>query len=188
MFNRLDVNVHYDNKGFDIVLNPSTGTKNNHHNDGIEYKHDNDRDEEIKNGVESSNDGIEKQSVNRIDSSASNTHCVVSFIMALSTHPLVLSVEIEGPIITSDYESQWITQSKTTGKRPLRDLGIDGANQIISIIDSGLDINHHYFGPTDSKVFDVRNNKQIEYECRMIGIFLTFSFFSIHIGMGSYST
>jgi hypothetical protein len=163
MFNRLDINAHYDNKGFDIVLNPSSDSKDNHHNDDIEYIYDNKKDENIKNGKDSSNDGIERKTVNQADSSASNTHCVASFIMALSTHPLVLSVETEGPIITSDYESQWITQSKTTGKRPLRDLGINGTNQIISIIDSGLDINHHYFGPTDSKVFDVRDNIQISY-------------------------
>ena len=155
MFDRLDVNVHYDNKGFDIVLNPTT--KENPKNDRIESK-----DEEISNDrIESHNHSIEKEAGSEMDCSASNKHCVASLIMALSTHPLVLSVETEGPIITSDYESQWITQSKTSGRRPLRDLGIDGSDQIISIIDSGLDINHHYFGPTDSKVFDVSRDKEL---------------------------
>ena len=75
--------------------------------------------------------------------------------MTLSTHPLVLSIDTEGPIIANDFESQWITQTKQVGNRPLRDIGINGKDQIISVVDSGLDINHKYFGPTSDKVFDV---------------------------------
>ena len=143
MFKRLDVTVHFDNEGFDIVLNPSPSSLNN------------DRIEKFRNyhNGNSNNDEIEIQLDS--SSSASNNNCVASLIMGLSTHPLVLSVESEGPILTNDFEAQWITQSGTEGKRPLRDIGIDGTNQVISIIDSGLDINHKYFGPTDEKVFDV---------------------------------
>ncbi len=39
-----------------------------------------------------------------------------------STHPLVRSIETEGPVETRDYESQWITKSKTPNQIPLHDV------------------------------------------------------------------
>lgn len=136
MFKNLNINAHPDNRGFEIVLNPSKkqNTQVISHNDGIENGHIECADEEC---------------------SALNKHCVASLIMALSTHPLVISVEIDDVVMTNDYESQWITQSKTEGSKPLQKIGVDGSNQIISIIDSGLDINHKFFGPTNPRVFDV---------------------------------
>ena len=135
MFKMLHVNVHYDNEGFDIVLNVNDSRMEGSMNESGKKEHNNDIEFDL--------------------SSASNKHCVASLVMALSTHPQVLSVESEGPIIADDYEAQWITQSKVEGKRPLRDIGIDGTNQIISIIDSGLDIHHKYFGPSDEKIYHV---------------------------------
>jgi hypothetical protein len=154
MFDTLTVNVHHRNDGFDIVLNPRIRAHN--HNDAIEEaKQKNGKTDEI-NDHSSHDDGIEKKTDEKgIEHSASNHNCVASLIMALSTHPSVKSIETDGHIMTSDFEAQWITQSRSEGKLPLRDLGIDGTNQIISIIDSGLDINHSYFGPTDAGVFDV---------------------------------
>ncbi len=130
MFNTMKIYPHFCNAGFDIVLNP---TNHSYYNDGIE------------------------EFLPTEDSSASNINCILSFIMALSTNPLVLSIESDaGPVLENDYESQWITQTKVRGSLPLHDIGIKGKNQVISIIDSGLDINHKYFGPTDpSKIFDV---------------------------------
>ncbi len=138
MFEMLNINAHYDYQGFDIVLNPNIASKTK--SDGIEKNVDEIESLQCKNGIECS---------------ASNKHCVTSLIMALATHPFVLSVETEGPVVTNDYEAQWITQSKHVGNRPLRNIGIDGTNQVISIIDSGVDINNEYFGPTDAKIFDV---------------------------------
>ena len=163
MFQNLELNAHFDNQGFDIVLNPIIKKKNDQddeENNGIELEEKND-------GIEleeKKNDGIETQDITcedpaqcikGIESSATNKHCVSSLVIALSTHPSVLSIESEGPILENDYEAQWITQSKQVGERPLRDIGVDGSNQIISIVDSGLDINHKYFGPTDATVFNV---------------------------------
>eukprot|EP00551_Chaetoceros_affinis_P000335 CAMPEP_0203633872 /NCGR_PEP_ID=MMETSP0088-20131115/943_1 /ASSEMBLY_ACC=CAM_ASM_001087 /TAXON_ID=426623 /ORGANISM="Chaetoceros affinis, Strain CCMP159" /LENGTH=523 /DNA_ID=CAMNT_0050487345 /DNA_START=23 /DNA_END=1594 /DNA_ORIENTATION=+ len=90
--------------------------------------------------------------------------------MALSTHPSILSIETEGPTQTDDFESQWITQSRTERKRPLRGSGITGKNQIITIIDSGLDINNKYFGPTSNSVFDrwdYSQRKVVKYDHSM---------------------
>jgi hypothetical protein len=142
MFDTLGVSTHYGNKGFDIILNPSNS-------DGIESKLNPRGESEID------DDGIESQ-CGVEDCSASNKHCVVSLIMALSIHPLVLSIEAEDPVMSSDYESQWITQSRIEGKRPLKDiLGIDGTNQTLTIVDTGVDIDNIYFGPTNKGVFDV---------------------------------
>lgn len=149
MFKLLHVNVHYDNRGFDIVLN--------HNHKGITEEGLNENNK-LSNKKEHNDEeaDLDTQCENGVKcSSASNKHCVASLIMGLSVHPQVLSIESEGAIIANDYEAQWITQSKVEGKRPLREIGIDGTNQIISIIDSGLDINHKYFGPTDDKIFEV---------------------------------
>ena len=139
MFSTMKINVHYCNAGFDVVINARNNSTNN---DGIEFNHH--------------DDGREVENKAKIQSSALNENCVISFIMALSTSPAVLSIEIDSsPILANDFESQWITQSKVQGDRPLHSLGIRGQNQVISVIDSGLDINHRYFGPTHSRVFDV---------------------------------
>lgn len=139
MFSTMKINVHYCNAGFDVVIN---ARNNSATNDGIEFNHQ--------------NDGIEEKNNAKIQGSALNKNCVISFIMALSTSPAVMSIEIDSsPILENDYESQWITQSKVQGDRPLHSLGIKGQNQVISVIDSGLDINHRYFGPTNSRVFEV---------------------------------
>ena len=164
MFKSLEIKTHHNNQGFDIVLNP-TEKSINHHNDGIENK------------------TLKCEQAN--ECTASNKQCVASLIMALSTHPLVLSIEAEGPILSSDHEAQWITQTKRKGSRPLRDIGVNGENQIISVIDSGLDINHKYFGPTDPKVFNVS---------QMLSFFLMLVFNSdlthrfTYVGMGSLPT
>ena len=90
-----------------------------------------------------------------IESSASNIHCVSSLIMALSVQASVLHVEVDTPIVADDFEAQWITQSKVAGKRPFTDVGLNGKGQIISIIDSGCQVDHKYFGPTNDSVFRV---------------------------------
>eukprot|EP00558_Chaetoceros_sp_UNC1202_P001501 CAMPEP_0197258810 /NCGR_PEP_ID=MMETSP1429-20130617/83188_1 /TAXON_ID=49237 /ORGANISM="Chaetoceros sp., Strain UNC1202" /LENGTH=710 /DNA_ID=CAMNT_0042722995 /DNA_START=11 /DNA_END=2143 /DNA_ORIENTATION=- len=138
MFDTMQLRPQYDMKGFDIVLNPSSSD---------------DRQTNITNVYS--------------ESSASNVHCISSLIMALSVHPSVLHVEVDTPVTADDFESQWITQSKVSGYRPLTDVGLTGKNQIVSIIDSGCHINHRYFGPTDDKIFgawDMNQRKIVSYD------------------------
>lgn len=172
MFEHLHINIHHDNEGFDIVLNPSVIEKSHKQNDGIEIQQeemtqfkkeisDNHEDERLPTEVQCKQ-GIE------LCSSASNKHCVISLVMGLATHPMVMSIESnDGPVASNDYESQWITQSKVLGSRPLRNIGINGENQIISIVDSGLDVNHKYFGPTSSRIYytwDYTQRKVVRYD------------------------
>lgn len=81
----------------------------------------------------------------QLESSAYNPACVISLVMGLSVHPQVLHVEAEMPIhlsATSDTKSQhsWITESGQTDYQPFRSAGLTGANQIINIQDTGVDL------------------------------------------------
>ena len=89
------------------------------------------------------------------ESSASNVHCITSLIIALSTHPSIIHVEVDTPLTSDDFESQWITQSKETAYRPFTDVGLTGVNQIVSVIDSGCQVDHRYFGARDKNFYDV---------------------------------
>ncbi len=138
MFENLSIRIHYGYEGFDIVLNPKNCSTIKHNN-GIEYNSQGSN--QCKYGTECS---------------ASNKHCIISLVMGLSTHPMVMAIESgDGAVVSDDYESQWITQTKVEGSRPLGNIGIDGENQIISVVDSGLDINHKYFGPVHPRVYEV---------------------------------
>ena len=129
MFDSLDTVIHDHGKDFEIILNPSN--KASHYD----------------------------------DSSASNTDCIVSFMIALSTHPSVLTVEPDTPITPHDYQSQWISQSyeksrpESKENRPFFEVGLTGKGQVISMSDSGLDVNNKYFGPpTSNKLYTVSHS------------------------------
>jgi len=145
MFRTIHIRPQYDFKGFDIVLNPS--------------QPDNDRTENM-NASNTSHDMD-------IESSASNTHCITSFIMALSTHPSVLNVEVDTPITSDDYDTQWITQSHEPDDRPLTEARLTGQGQIVSIIDSGCQTDHRFFGPTNANTidnWDMNQAKIVKYD------------------------
>ena len=90
-----------------------------------------------------------------VESTSSNTHCVSSLVIGLSVNPQVLSIEVDLPVSPDDYQSQWITQSNSPGRRPLFDVGLTGKGQIVSVTDSGLDYNHRFFGPTSNDIHHV---------------------------------
>ena len=134
MFASLLLKAQYKNKGFDLILNPQNET--------------------VLHSTESSE--------NIDDSSASNPHCVTSLIMALSLHPSVIYIEIAVPTTPDDFESHWITQSDGISKRrPFFDLGLKGKGQIISVADSGLDMNSRFFSPVSQRVFNVSRQDKL---------------------------
>ena len=45
-----------------------------------------------------------------------------------------------------------------------------GKGQIVSVADSGLDINHKHFGPTSNRVFNVCYNQQFVISCFLLGL------------------
>jgi len=127
MFNTLSIRAILEGNGVDIVLNPIEHTTKSH----------------------ALQDGD-------IESSASNINCVISLVIGLSAHPSVANIELDLPVTPDDYESQWITQSNIQGRRPFFQSGLTGKGQIVSVTDSGLDINHKFFGPTNGGVHQVR--------------------------------
>ena len=134
MFTNLHLKAQYKNKGFDLVLNPKNEA------------------------VPKSSDSIE--SIN--DSSASNPLCVTSLIMALSLHPSVIYIEAALPTTPDDFESHWITQSNGMAKRrPFFDAGLKGNGQVISVADSGLDMNSRFFSPVNQRVFYVSQQDRL---------------------------
>ena len=97
----------------------------------------------------------QQQNSENLESSASNVNCIISLILAASVHPDVLNIEVNTPITADDFESQWLTQSGSTGNRPFFHAGLTGEGQIVSVVDSGLDMDHPSFGPKDEGVKDV---------------------------------
>lgn len=129
MFDEMEIRPQDDMKGFDIVLNPILA-------------------KDVTQVVPSNGDDITAMS------SARNVDCIISLVMALSTHPSVLNVEVDSPPSFDDYDAKWITQSKQPGYTPLSDAGITGKGQIISMIDSGVQPDHRLFGPVSASVID----------------------------------
>lgn len=126
MFKTLSIRAIVEGNGVDIVLNPT----------------ENSAEARALQGGD-------------IESSACNPNCVISLIIGLSAHPSVANIELDLPVTLDDYESQWITQSNIQGRRPFFQSGLTGKGQIVSITDSGLDINHKFFGPTNGGVHQV---------------------------------
>ena len=75
-----------------------------------------------------------------LQDTAYNSACVTSLVMGLSVHKDILHVEAEMPIHLTDSTSSSITESGVIGNQPFRSVGLTGANQIINIQDTGVDI------------------------------------------------
>lgn len=126
MFNDMEVRLRYGNKGFVYLLNPDNNNK----------------------GAKERKDEYD------VESSASNTDCVISFIAALSTHPHVVTVESNGEVLPdSNTNAQWITQSGVKDYRPLFNPNIDitGAGEIVSVSDGGMDPTSCFFADPEDK-------------------------------------
>ena len=85
-----------------------------------------------------------------VESSASNSDCVISFIAALSTHPYIVTVESNGEVTAdSNTNAQWITQTGEKDHTPFFDAGITGEGEIVSVSDSGVDLRSCWFKDED---------------------------------------
>ena len=85
-----------------------------------------------------------------VESSASNSDCVISFIAALSTHPYIVTVESNGEVTAdSNTNAQWITQTGVEDHTPFFDAGITGEGEIVSVSDSGVDLRSCWFKDED---------------------------------------
>jgi len=141
MFDQMEIRSQGDRKGFDIILNPMFGQ----HGGELAAHHS---------GATNS------------DSSAMNLDCVVSLVMALSTHSSVLNVEVDSHPTLDDYDARWITQTKVHGWTPLSDAGLTGRGQVVSVIDTGVQPDNRFFGPTSASIinnWDMQQRKIVSY-------------------------
>ena len=96
--------------------------------------------------------------------------CAMGFLAALSMNPKVASISLDSPIEAYNTEAQWIIQSAKEGERPWFDMGLSGQGQIVSISDSGLDVDNCYFNDNSGSVtadtegtVDLSRRKVVQY-------------------------
>ena len=109
-------------------------------------------------------------------SSSPDPECIASIVAGLSVHPNVVNVGILSKTVQLDNaKAQWVVQgdfeTKNTGvrKRPFFDAGLDGSGQVVSVSDTGLDVDNCYFKDQrgDGSSFsgwDYSRRKVVRYE------------------------
>ena len=102
--------------------------------------------------------------------------CMLYILSHLSSHPAVCSISLSDPIHTVNVQAQWIVQSGTTNERPWFDVGLDGAGQVVSVSDTGLDVDNCYFWDKSGEVtrdgsVDLSRRKVVQYYPYKVSIF-----------------
>ena len=85
--------------------------------------------------------------------SATYIACVASAVAGLSVNPMVLNIGIVPKHVQLDNDkAQWVlqgsavnTNDSTSWRRPFFDAGLMGQGQVVSVSDTGLDLNNCYF-------------------------------------------
>mmetsp|Transcript_21070 Transcript_21070/g.31264 ORF Transcript_21070/g.31264 Transcript_21070/m.31264 type:complete len:1078 (-) Transcript_21070:290-3523(-) len=75
--------------------------------------------------------------------------CLACVSYLVASHPAVCSVEAIVAVRPQNIDSVWVGQSNVEGETPFFDKGIDGTGQIVQVSDSGLDIDHCSFRPSN---------------------------------------
>jgi len=94
--------------------------------------------------------------------------CVEALVSSISYRPEVCSVEVIPEMEFFNAEAQWILQSGTPNYRPFFDAGLSGAGQVVSVSDSGLDVDNCYFWDSTGDVemdgsVDQSRRKVVQY-------------------------
>lgn len=75
-----------------------------------------------------------------------NVECYIDLLVEyLTRKPQVLSIELVSKTHILNDEAKWIIESSQTKIKPWKDIGITGLNEVVQVVDSGLDENHCYF-------------------------------------------
>lgn len=89
------------------------------------------------------------------DSSDASQTCIVSLLVSLAIHPTVTRVgTIEDSVELHNLHASWVVQGSVTDLKgndffPFSAAGLDGRSQLVSISDTGLDVNNCYFRDSD---------------------------------------
>eukprot|EP00804_Cyclotella_cryptica_P013914 CCRYP_002444-RC/>CCRYP_002444-RC protein AED:0.08 eAED:0.08 QI:101/0.77/0.6/1/0.77/0.7/10/144/934 len=82
---------------------------------------------------------------NNTGNSTQDRGCVLTLTLAIAAHPNVCSLDLRREVSTQNIIAQWITQSELENERPFFDSGLDGTGQVVSVSDTGIDVNNCYF-------------------------------------------
>jgi len=91
--------------------------------------------------------------------------CIENFIVEVSSHPRICSIEVVPEMEFLNLEAQWILQSGSQDYRPFTDAGLSGTGQVVSVSDSGLDVDNCYFWDSSG---DIELNGEVDQSRRKI--------------------
>ncbi|KAL7522115.1 hypothetical protein ACHAWX_006802 [Stephanocyclus meneghinianus] len=86
---------------------------------------------------------------NNTGNSTQDHGCILTLTLAIAAHPNVCSLDLRREVSTQNIIAQWITQSELENERPFFDSGLDGTGQVVSVSDTGIDVNNCYFLDTE---------------------------------------
>lgn len=84
--------------------------------------------------------------------SSTTEDCIISFLAALSAHPKIISLTTFTGVQSLNVEAQWVVQSAVAEERPWFDAGLTGKGQVVSVSDTGLDVDNCYFWDSNNSV------------------------------------
>jgi len=102
------------------------------------------------------------------NTSSLNEMCLNWLVALLATSQKVCHIGVHSEMKLMNHEAQWITQSNVVDKRSFFDVGLDGTGQVISLSDTGLDMDSCYFNDVTGNVkangsVDTSRRKVIQY-------------------------
>lgn len=93
--------------------------------------------------------------------------CAIKIALSLTVYDDVCNIERMQPFLTSNVGVQWVLQSGFTDVRPWFDKGLNGSNVVVTVSDSGLDINNCYFWDSQRamsyRTYQPENRKIVYY-------------------------
>lgn len=82
---------------------------------------------------------------NNTGNSTQDQGCILTLTLAIAAYPAVCSLDLKREVSVQNTIAQWMTQSELEGKLPFFDSGLDGTGQVVSVSDTGIDLDNCYF-------------------------------------------
>jgi len=101
--------------------------------------------------------------------------CGLAMLAGLSQVDEICSVDVQVQLELQNIQSAWITQSGVRETFPWFDAGLTGAGQVVSVSDTGLDMNNCYFLDATGTVFETtRGSGSVDASRRKVVQYNTF--------------
>jgi hypothetical protein len=102
---------------------------------------------------------------NTTGNSAWDQGCILTLTLAVATYPTVCSLDLRRQVSVQNKLAQWISQSELEGQTPFFESGLDGTGQVVSLSDTGIDLDNCYFRDDVEAAGVVRNTN---CKCHML--------------------